>query len=202
LSIELVCIFKIVSIVPDPHLGKMEIFQILKGKLNAIEPSAGQLRRASVAVTFKDPETPSVLLIKRADHASDPWSGQVAFPGGKEQEGDSTLKATAIREAREEVGVDLGGDADFLGYFKSFNTHTGTLEVIPAIFLLKREVKVHPNEEVSSYRWVELGKLVAEQSSPTYRIAVGAQIRETPALLVDGFTVWGLTHRIISALLD
>jgi len=180
----------------------MEVLQILKGKLNAGEPLTGQLKRASVAVTFKDSEAPSVLLIKRADRVNDPWSGQVAFPGGKAQEGDGSLKETAIREAREEVGLDLGKDADFLGYFTTFRTHTGTLDVIPAVFLVRKEVEVHPNEEVSSYRWVEVGKLTTNQARSTYRVDSEGHTSEMPALLVDDLTIWGLTHRIIVSLLS
>ena len=180
----------------------METLQALRRKLHADEPPAGKLRRASVAVTLKDPEAPSVLLIKRAERAGDPWSGQIAFPGGKAQEADSTLKETAIRETREEVGVDLWEDADFLGYFIPFRTHTDTLDVFPAVFLLKKEVAVHPNDEVSSYRWVKLQKLMAEESRSIGRVDDEGQTRETPALLVDGYTVWGLTRRIISSLLS
>jgi 8-oxo-dGTP pyrophosphatase MutT (NUDIX family) len=180
----------------------MEILQALKRKLNANEPSAGQLRRASVAVTLKDPESPGVLLIKRADKVGDPWSGQVAFPGGKAQEGDDTLKDTAVRETREEVGIDLGKDADFLGYFTPFRTHTGTLDVFPAVFLLKKDAEVRPNEEVSSYAWVKLRKLMAEQARTSTRVDAGGRTGEMPTLLVDGYAVWGLTHRIISSLLS
>lgn len=179
----------------------MKIIQALSGRLNANEPSAGHLRRASVAVTLHGPESPRVLLIKRADRVGDPWSGQVAFPGGKAQEGDRTLKETAIRETREEVGIDLGQDADFLGYFTPFRTHTGTLDVFPVVFLLKKWVEVRPNEEVSSYKWVKLEKLRAEQAKSSHRVDAGGQTREMPALLVDGYVVWGLTHRIISSLL-
>ena len=140
-------------------------------------------------------------MIKRADRVGDPWSGQVAFPGGKAQEGDSTLKETAIRETREEVGIDLGQDADFLGYFTPFRTHTGTLDVFPLVFLLKKKVEVRPNEEVSSYRWVKLEKLTTEQARSSYGVDAGGQTREMPALLVDGYVVWGLTYRIISSIL-
>ena len=180
----------------------MKIIQALSGRLNANEPSAGQLKRASVAVTLNGPESPSVLLIKRADRVGDPWSGQVAFPGGKAQDGDGTLKETAIRETREEVGIDLGQDADFLGYLTPFRTRTGTLDVFPAVFLLKKKVEVRSNEEVSSYRWVKLEKLTAEHVRSSYRVDVGGQTREIPALLVDGYVVWGLTHGIISSLLS
>ena len=139
-------------------------------------------------------------MIKRADQVGDPWSGQVAFPGGKAQEGDNTLKETAIRETREEVGIDLGQDADFLGYFTSFRTHTGTLDVFPAVFLLKKKVEVRLNEEVSSYRWVKLEKLTAEQARSSYKVDAGGQTIEVPSLVLDDYVVWGLTHRIISFL--
>jgi len=178
----------------------MKIIRALTGKLNTNEPSAGQLRRASVAVILRDTESPRVLLIKRADRVDDPWSGQVAFPGGKAQGGDSTLKDTAIRETREEVGIELGQDADFLGYFTPFRTHTGTLDVFPAVFLLKNKVRVYPNEEVSSYKWVGLEELTTERARSSYRVDVGGQSRDVPALLIDGYVVWGLTHRIISSL--
>ena len=179
----------------------MEVLQALKGKLSTDEPPVGQLKRASVSVALKDPGAPSVLLIKRADRVGDPWSGQVAFPGGKAQDGDRTLRETAIRETLEEVGIDLGRDADFLGYFTSFRTHTGTMDVFPAVFLLRKEVEVRGNAEVSSHRWVKLGQLIDEQSRSSYRIEAGGQTREMPALLVEGYEVWGLTHRIISSLL-
>jgi 8-oxo-dGTP pyrophosphatase MutT (NUDIX family) len=180
---------------------KVEILQALKEKLNTNEPRAGQLRQASVAVILDDPESPSVLLIKRADRVGDPWSGQVAFPGGKAQEGDMTLRETAVRETREELGIDLGKQANFLGYFTSFRTHTGTLDVFPAVFLLTKKVDVRPNEEVSSYRWVRLRELMGEQSRTSYRVDAGGQTREAPAYLVGDYAVWGLTHRIISSLL-
>jgi 8-oxo-dGTP pyrophosphatase MutT (NUDIX family) len=151
-------------------------------------------------VILRDTESPSVLLIKRAYRVDDPWSGQVAFPGGKAREEDSTLKETAIRETREEVGIDLGQDADFLGCFTPFRTHTGTLDVFPAVFLLKKDVEVRPNEEVSSYQWVKLEELTAEQGRSSHRVDEGGQTREVPALLVNGYLVWGLTHRIISSL--
>jgi 8-oxo-dGTP pyrophosphatase MutT (NUDIX family) len=180
---------------------KEGILHTLKEKLNANEPPSGQLRQASVAVILDNPEAPSVLLIKRADRVGDPWSGQVAFPGGKAQEWDMSLRETAIRETREELGIDLGEEASFLGYFTSFRTHTGTLDVFPAVFLLTKGVEVRPNEEVSSYRWVKLRELMSDQSRTSHRIEAGGQTRETPAYLVGDYAVWGLTHRIISSLL-
>lgn len=179
-----------------------EVFSALIRKLDKREPLPGQLRQAAVSVTLKDELTPEILLIKRADREADPWSGQVAFPGGKAQVGDATLKDTAIRETREEVGIDLRSQARFLGYFTPFRTQTGTMDVFPSAFLLKDAAEVRPNEEVASYRWIKLERLLSEGARSIYRLEFGGQMREMPALLVDDYVVWGLTHRIISTLLE
>lgn len=179
-----------------------EILQVLIRKLDKAEPPSGELKRAAVSVILKDRKEPSTLLIKRADREGDPWSGQVAFPGGKAREGDATLTETAIRETQEEVGVDLRKGADFLGYFKSFRTHTGTMDVVPSVFLLSDEVTVRTNEEVSSYRWVELNRLGSAEAKSSRKIVFDGQVIEMPALLVDDYVVWGLTYRIVSSLIS
>ncbi|MDA4124402.1 MAG: CoA pyrophosphatase [Thaumarchaeota archaeon] len=179
-----------------------DVFSAILKKLDTQEPPSGQMRQAAVSMMLKDMEAPSVLLIKRADREGDPWSGQVAFPGGKAQEGDATLRETAIRETNEEVGIDLGTRAEFLGYFSTFRTHTGTMDVVPAAFLMKDEVEVRTNDEVASYRWVKLERLLSGEAKSAYRLEFGGQVREMPALLVDDYVVWGLTHLIISTLLE
>ncbi len=179
-----------------------DIFSAILKKLDSQEPPSGQMRQAAVSMILENREAPSILLIKRADREGDPWSGQVAFPGGKTQEGDATLKDTALRETKEELGIDLGTRAEFLGYFTPIRTHTGTMDVVPAAFLLRDEAEVRPNEEVASYRWVKLERLLSSGAKSTYRLEFGGQAREMPAMLVDDYVVWGLTHRIISTLLE
>ena len=172
----------------------------MKARLSPDEPPAGELRKASVAVIIRNAEEPDVLLIKRAESVGDPWSGQIAFPGGKYQEGDGSLRRTAVREALEEVGIDLA-DAELLGYYGPFGTHTGTLDVYPVVFLVKSGADITLNGEVASCKWVPLRRLSDEGARTRFRAVRDGEPRDVPALRVDDYVVWGLTQRMLSTLL-
>lgn len=176
------------------------LHKLLSG-LTATQPTIRSKKLAAVAVILSGEANPKTLLIRRAERADDPWSGQVAFPGGKMGEGDSSAKETAVRETREEVGVDLSREAEFAGHSVPFRTHTGDMDVIPTVFVLKREVKVVPNGEVSSHRWVDLELFLDPRSESAYHLRAGGLSRDMPAFAVGDYVVWGLTHRIISTLL-
>jgi 8-oxo-dGTP pyrophosphatase MutT (NUDIX family) len=178
-----------------------EIFGRLTKKLVPNEPPRKGQRFAAVSIIVRDRQFPSVLLIKRAERSGDPWSGQIAFPGGKTQSGDGTARDTAVRETMEEVGVDLSG-ADFMGYAPTATTHTGNMEVVPAVFVLHESVEVRPNEEVASYRWVDLEDMVSPGSKSTYKLSFDGKEVDLPAFKVNDYVVWGLTHRILSSMLS
>ena len=167
----------------------------------AQEPAPRGLRFAAVSIIISNREEPKVLLIRRAERAGDPWSGQIAFPGGKKQPEDATARDTAIRETDEEVGIDLGRSATFLGYASVTTTHTGTMDVVPSVFVLTREVEVTPNEEVASYLWADLRGILSPGARSTYRFGAGGNGVELPAYAVGDYVVWGLTHRILSSVL-
>jgi 8-oxo-dGTP pyrophosphatase MutT (NUDIX family) len=176
------------------------LFDSIRKKLGPNSAASTGLRLAAVAIIIRDKDSPSVLMIRRAEKKGDPWSGQVAFPGGKMQEGDASARATAVRETYEEVGIDLEKTADFLGYAEATVTHTGTMEVVPAAFLLRDEVAVKPNEEVASHRWIKLDQMLAPRSQSVYRLSrEGIELR-MPAYSVEDYVVWGLTYRIVSTL--
>jgi 8-oxo-dGTP pyrophosphatase MutT (NUDIX family) len=179
-----------------------EVFESIVEGLGKDEPGTGGLRLAAVSVILDGSDSLNVLLIKRAERPGDPWSGQVAFPGGKTQPGDGTARGTAARETLEEVGIELDKTAEFLGYGNSTRTHTGTMEVVPSVYLLKKETKIRPNEEVASYRWVSLKRLLSPSVESTYELRYEGQTVQMPAFAVDDYVVWGLTHRIIVALVQ
>jgi 8-oxo-dGTP pyrophosphatase MutT (NUDIX family) len=179
-----------------------ETFAKLVKNLVPNEPLQTGLRFASVALIVRDRQLPSVLLIRRAERSGDPWSGQVAFPGGKMQEGDRTARDTAVRETKEEVGINLSSSAEFLGYGALSTTHTGTMDVVPSAFELKESVEVRPNAEVASFRWVELDELLAPSARSTYAVSSEGGDVDVPAYVVGDYVVWGLTYRILSTFLD
>jgi 8-oxo-dGTP pyrophosphatase MutT (NUDIX family) len=178
-----------------------KIFSTLIGRLTADEPQIQNARRASVSVILSGRDAPKIMLIKRAEKTGDPWSGQAAFPGGKSQEIDRSARDTAIRETCGEVGIDLNATSKFLGYFRPFRTHIGAIVVIPSVFLLRRRVAVRINEEVSSYRWLNLRELLSAESAATCTVYHNGELKEVPALRFGNYVIWGLTHRIICSLL-
>ena len=179
-----------------------ESFAKITRNLSPHEPPQKGLRFASVAVIVRGRRFPSVLLIRRAERVGDPWSGQVAFPGGKMQEGDRSAMDTAIRETMEEVGIDLGRFGEFLGYGGVATTHTGTMDVVPSVFELEESVEVKPNGEVASFRWVELEQLLAPSSRSTFYLKGEGKVVGMPAYAVGDYMVWGLTFRILNSFLE
>lgn len=178
-----------------------DLFAKLTRSLTAVEPPQKGLRFAAVSIVISDRKSPSVLLIRRAEHPGDPWSGQIAFPGGKTKSGDRTVRETAIRETLEEVGIDLASSASFLGYGGVTTTHTGTMDVVPSAFILKEKVAVKPNHEVASFRWVDLKDFMEPSARTTYNLDAGGRVAGMPAFAVGDYVVWGLTYRILSSML-
>jgi len=160
-------------------------------------------KSASVAVIFRDVQgDEEVLLIRRAEREGDPWSGQVAFPGGMVSAADKSFEDTAKRETAEEVGVDLSaGAASFLGYMQEFRAHTKQIVVVPSVFKLAAPSALTPNKEVASCEWASMEELAGEEARSSYLIPrSGGQI-PFPCIVHRGLVIWGLTERILSGVI-
>ena len=177
-----------------------DVLSRVSKRLAFAEPPETDLRRAAVAIMVSEDERPSTLMIVRAVRVGDPWSGQVAFPGGKAQEGESTAVETAVRETKEEVGIDLGREGRFMGYAEASTTHTGTMRVVPCVFALPVRLEVSPNAEVASHRWLELEGLLSSKAKSHYGLVMEGKTVSLPAIKVEDYVIWGLSHRIITNL--
>ena len=161
------------------------------------------LARAAVAVVFA-PEPDAILLIRRAERAGDPWSGQMGLPGGRMSPRDSGLLQTAIREAAEEVGIELTPD-DLIGALDDVaprSPHLPPLMVRPFVFALPGRPVVTPNSEVADHLWVEWEALLHPESYRPVTIHLGDAVRVFPAYHVSPIPVWGMTERILAPLVE
>jgi 8-oxo-dGTP pyrophosphatase MutT (NUDIX family) len=159
---------------------------------------------AGVAVIFLGSSgKEEVLLIKRAEREGDAWSGQVAFPGGMVNASDRSFEETARRETAEEVGVDLSSKAAaFLGYMREVRARTREVVVVPSVFKLDAPPAVTLNKEVESYEWVPLKSLAGNEARSRYLLRRGRVEIAFPSLVYRGLVVWGLTERILSAIIQ
>jgi 8-oxo-dGTP pyrophosphatase MutT (NUDIX family) len=163
-------------------------------------------RRAAVALIFRAGEggAPELLFIKRADYPADPWSGQVAFPGGREEAGDANLADTAARETREETGIDLRSDGTMIGTLDDLRPQTTALPAIivrPYVVLLNRAESLLLSDEVALAFWVPLDELrQADSWRDTSVFARGIQLNAR-AFRHGSHVIWGMTERILAQLL-
>ena len=158
---------------------------------------------AAVAIVVV-PSPDAVLLIRRAERAGDPWSGHMALPGGRREPGDDDLLATAMRETREEVGFALLRSS-LLGSLDDVVPRTPVLPPVavrPFVFSLAARPPLVPNPEVAAVRWVHLDLLLHPETYHSVRLEIRGEHRDVPAFQIEDAIVWGMTERILSALLE
>ncbi len=158
---------------------------------------------AAVAVILRPSASAGadLLLIRRAERAGDPWSGQIGLPGGRIDPTDPSLEATAIRETYEEVGIDLARAGEILGPLDELRPRTPHLPPIivrPFVAVLHEEVVLRPNREVAEARWVSLASLFAPDARVRTSVAVRGATFQVEAFQHEELIVWGMTERILA----
>lgn len=161
---------------------------------------------AAVALVLRPaPADVELLLIRRAVFAGAPWSGHMALPGGKVSPEDTDELAAAVRETREEVGIDVLARGELLGRLDDV-TRAGsefTLRISPFVFAVPEGQAVVPNREVAESHWVPLALLSHPASAieHLHPIPAAGQVRPYPAIGYRGRVIWGLTYRVLRGFL-
>lgn len=164
------------------------------------------MREAAVALLVRPREQLELLLIKRAVHERDPWSGHVALPGGRRDANDADLLETAMRETSEEVGVALDRESGFIAALDEVAPRTPRLPPIviaPFIFAVSADTSTTiDTREVDAAVWVPLSALRDESAASEILIELEGGSRAFPSLQYGDYVIWGLTHRILLQFLD
>lgn len=133
-----------------------------------------------------------ILFVKRVENPADPWSGQMAFPGGKRDPKDQNLRQTVIRETFEETGINLHHSCRFLGALKPLrSTQRPEMRVLPYVILLEHEPSIDLNEELEWYIWISAEELAQHEGQAPLSFG------EVPAFIIGDSVIWGLTYRIL-----
>ncbi len=179
-------------------------------------PLGDERPRAAVAAILRDgPGGAELFFIERAEHPRDPWSGHIAFPGGRRDPGDTSLLATAIRETQEEIGVDLARAA-LVARLPDVMTpsarRTGRaiagvsgLVVTPYVFALRDEVEVSPSAaEVADTLWIPIASLARGEGKGTFHFSWEGQVHELPCFRLPpkDRVLWGMTYGMLATMLD
>jgi 8-oxo-dGTP pyrophosphatase MutT (NUDIX family) len=192
---------------PDLDLIRARLAARRAGTVDALGDRP--LVRAAVAAVLRpglDPELgPEILLIRRAEHPDDPWSGHMAFPGGRAEPRDPDLVHTAIRETEEETGLLLSGD-QLLGPLDEVAAlararHTG-LVVSPFVFAASGTTALLPNHEVAEIVWAPLGPLMRGEVPATVEYPLDGQTLRLPGFQVGERVVWGLTYGLLKGFFE
>jgi 8-oxo-dGTP pyrophosphatase MutT (NUDIX family) len=167
----------------------------------------GEHEKAAVAVVLREgARSAEVLLIERAVHEHDPWSGHMAFPGGRMEPGDASTRQTAARETFEEVGIELTG-AEYLGQVDELvgnRRFASRLAVSAHAFHLDwhQPFALDPNE-VQHALWFPLAGLHDDHRQVEHVVPELPDVR-FPGVVVgepDRHVVWGLTFRFLDRML-
>jgi 8-oxo-dGTP pyrophosphatase MutT (NUDIX family) len=173
---------------------------------SALEVDDSIARRAAVAILIRHGESgePEIFFIQRAEYQGDPWSGHIAFPGGREEPGDTSLLETAIRETFEETGIDLHTQSELVGVLDDLRPRTVRLPAVvvrPFVFLVSQVAEPLLSSEVAGAFWVPLSVLLDRSVWRDARVRAGDVEISRFAFHHEGYVVWGMTERKLSGLL-
>jgi 8-oxo-dGTP pyrophosphatase MutT (NUDIX family) len=162
------------------------------------EPAPGD-RLAAVLVVVIDDAEPAVLLTERATHLSR-HAGEMSFPGGLRDRADVDLRATALRETHEEIGVDPA-QLSVIGALPPIHTFVSAILVTPFVATVPRvpELTVS-HSEIARVLTVSIRRLAAVEEERIVRDDREGVWRGWWYALPDA-TVWGATGSMVHALL-
>ena len=170
---------------------------ILASKINPVLEDYGENKLASILVVIYG-ESPLVVMTKKPKHMKF-HAGEISFPGGKLDSSDSNLLETALRETREEIGLDIKPE-QVIGQLKPVITLNSRFTILPFVSVLDKIPPLSANAEVEKIFHIPLEdflKTMSNDPDPTHNL-----IQEMYTFEFQGKIVWGASARVLKQIAD
>ena len=142
-----------------------------------------------------------VLLTQRSEQVIH-HKGQICFPGGSYQSGDTTLLQTALRETEEEIGL-IAKDVEVLGELDDNSTTTSRFIISPFVALIPYPYVFKPNHnEIKQIISIPLSELTSELHFQPSSVDSGKQHPVSYNYHYKEHIIWGVTARILNQLIE
>lgn len=157
---------------------------------------------AAVAIIRCEQPTTSYLLLRRAAHPEDPWSGHFSFPGGRKDPVDRTLLDTCLRETREETGIQLK-TAQLIQTLKpepAGNNRNHLIWVQPFLFSLTQRPDLTLDEvEIVNSSWISAKEFATPSAHSQTEMIPG---RIFPTFPLEDYYLWGFTYKLLFKIIE
>lgn len=161
---------------------------------NVSTPPVKELRKAAVLLALSDEDDPQLLYTLRSNKVSS-HGGEVAFPGGMQEESDASLEETALRESEEETGL-LRTEVKMLG---SLDTTVSrfNISVTPFVGVIPSDVNINSDSaEIDACFKVPLSFLLEDNRHRNDLVERENESFYMPAYKFNSYIIWGLTAMI------
>ena len=144
-----------------------------------------------------------ICFIRRTEREDDPWSGHVAFPGGRAEADDTSASAVAERETFEEIGMALQ-QSQRIGVLPVLPKIRRGLTLFPFIYFVDEATRstamVNAPEEVASVFWVPFSHLLDPQAVTQLEYSLDELPATFPGVQFNAHVIWGLTLHLVNSL--
>ena len=154
-------------------------------------PPVEELRKAAVLIAITDSDDPELIYTLRSNKVGS-HGGEVSFPGGMYEVEDENLETTALRESKEETGLDIT-KVDILGPIDTVVSRFN-ISVTPYVGIVPNNIELNNNsDEIEACFKVPLSFLLQDKRHRNDEIKRNGDIFFMPAYEYDSYIIWGLT---------
>lgn len=165
-----------------------------------VDPSR---REAAVALILQ-PDPDRLLVVRRVTRDSDPWSGQLALPGGRHEPSDDSLLTTAIRETAEETGIALS-PTEVCFVLDDLAPSTPVLPPVtvrPFAFRPTEDSAIVLSGELDHAAWVTFEELLQPGVRQARDLTVRGHVTRRMGYALPAGFLWGMTERILGPVIE